>query len=217
MMYYYIGQCNFILRLMISYCPIWFYIAPSEITLSLINKYASYHCYWAIWPYMASFEIRIRLIISSYPTCFYIAFCEIILFFLFNIDDDDDDDDDDDNDYDQRGFCGMVDQRKTFSLIFSLDHCRQRFSQSWISDTPSRIWTCAEPEFRLCWMELCSSDTYITALLLSQLSLLSRSIILCYILWTNITSYDFIFPNMNLNFVLWNNTTCNDLILHFMI
>ena len=134
MMYYYIGQCNFILRLMISYCPIWFYIAPSEITLSLINKYASYHCYWAIWPYMASFEIRIRLIISSYPICFYIAFCEIILFFLFNIDDDDDDDDD--NDYDQRGFCGMVDQRKTFSLIFSLDHCRQRFSQSWISDKP---------------------------------------------------------------------------------
>ena len=74
---------------------------------------------------MASFEIRIRLIISSYPTCFYIAFCEIILFFLFNIDDDDDDDDD--NDYDQRGFCGMVDQRKTFSLIFSLDIAARDF------------------------------------------------------------------------------------------
>ena len=77
---------------------------------------------------MASFEIRIRLIISSYPICFYIAFCEIILSFLFNLDDDDHDDDD--NDYDQRGFCGMVDKRKTFSLIFSLDHCHQRFSQS---------------------------------------------------------------------------------------
>ena len=24
----------------------------------------------------------------------------------------------------------------------------------------SRIWTCAEPEFRLCWMELCSSGNH---------------------------------------------------------
>ena len=26
----------------------------------------------------------------------------------------------------------------------------------------SRIWTCAEPEFRLCWMKLCGSDNYYT-------------------------------------------------------
>ena len=26
----------------------------------------------------------------------------------------------------------------------------------------SRIWTCAEPEFRLCWMKLCSSDNHYT-------------------------------------------------------
>ena len=32
-------------------------------------------------------------------------------------------------------FCGMVDQRKVFSLIFSRDHC-QRSSPSQISDTP---------------------------------------------------------------------------------
>ena len=37
---------------------------------------------------------------------------------------------DDDDDY---GFCGMVDQRKVFSLIFSRDHC-QRPSPSQISD-----------------------------------------------------------------------------------
>ena len=32
-------------------------------------------------------------------------------------------------------FCGKVDRRKAFSLISSQDHC-QRFSPSWISDTP---------------------------------------------------------------------------------
>ena len=31
--------------------------------------------------------------------------------------------------------CGMVDQRKAFSLIFSRDYC-QRSSPSWISETP---------------------------------------------------------------------------------
>ena len=41
----------------------------------------------------------------------------------FNSDDDNDDDDDDDDDDDQL-FCGMVDRRKTFSLISSRDHCQ---------------------------------------------------------------------------------------------
>ena len=39
--------------------------------------------------------------------------------------DDDDDDDDDDDEF----FCGMVDRRKTFSLISRRDHC-QRSSPS---------------------------------------------------------------------------------------
>ena len=38
---------------------------------------------------------------------------------------------------------GMVDRRKAFSLISSRDH-----------------WTCAEPEFRLCRMKLCSSHNH---------------------------------------------------------
>ena len=46
-------------------------------------------------------------------------------------DDDDDDDDDDDNDDDEL-FCGIVDRRKAFSLLFSRDHC-QRSSTSRIS------------------------------------------------------------------------------------
>ena len=58
-------------------------------------------------------------------------------------------------------FCGMADQRKTFSLISSQDHS-QRYLPSRIFGTPSRIWTCAEPEFRLCWMKFCSSDNHYT-------------------------------------------------------
>ena len=43
----------------------------------------------------------------------------------FNSDDDNDDDDDDgDDDDDDELFCGMVDRRKTFSLISSCDHCQ---------------------------------------------------------------------------------------------
>ena len=59
-------------------------------------------------------------------------------------------------------FCGMVDRRQAFSLISSWDHYK-RSSPSRISEHPaSRIWTCAEPEFRLSWRKLCSSDNHYT-------------------------------------------------------
>ena len=59
-------------------------------------------------------------------------------------------------------FCGMVDWRKVFSLISSRDHC-QRSSPSRIFDTPrAGFEACAEPEFRLCWMNLCSSHNHYT-------------------------------------------------------
>ena len=41
----------------------------------------------------------------------------------------------DDDDDDDELFCGMVDQRKAFSLISSWDHC-QRSSPSRISNSP---------------------------------------------------------------------------------
>ena len=47
-------------------------------------------------------------------------------------------------------FSGMFDRQKAFSLITNQVHC-QRFSPSQISDT-LQDWTCAEAEFRLCWM-----------------------------------------------------------------
>ena len=53
-------------------------------------------------------------------------------------------------------FYGMVDRRKTFSLISSWDHC-QRSSPSRIS----RVWACAEPEFRL-WLWFLWKDYVLT-------------------------------------------------------
>ena len=53
-------------------------------------------------------------------------------------------------------FCGMVDRRKAFSPISSRDHCQGSTSAA------SRVWACAEPEFRLSWMKLCSSDNHYT-------------------------------------------------------
>ena len=56
-------------------------------------------------------------------------------------------------------FCGLVDWPKVFSLISSQDHCQRSFiANLWHS--MSRVWTCTEPEFRLSWMKLCSSDNH---------------------------------------------------------
>ena len=59
-------------------------------------------------------------------------------------------------------FHGMVDWRKVLNLISSQDQ-RHRSSPSRISDTTwVGFWTCTKPEFRLCWMKLCSSDNHYT-------------------------------------------------------
>ena len=49
------------------------------------------------------------------------------------------------------------------SIVSDLHHC-----ESWnLRHAASRTWTCAEPEFRLSWMKLCSSDNHYTALSVS--------------------------------------------------
>ena len=55
----------------------------------------------------------------------------------------------------------------------------QRFSPSQIPDTTNRVWTCVESDFRLCWMEFCSSDNHYT-------TAWSRDKILLETLWTEI-------------------------------
>ena len=54
-------------------------------------------------------------------------------------------------------FCGMVDRRKTFSLLFRRGHC-QRSLPSQSPTHLEQVWTCTEPEFWLSWMKLYSCD-----------------------------------------------------------
>ena len=46
-------------------------------------------------------------------------------------------------------FCGIVDRRKAFSLISSWDPLPEILNIANLRHAASRIWTCAEPEFRL--------------------------------------------------------------------
>ena len=55
-------------------------------------------------------------------------------------------------------FCCMIDQRKPFSLISS----REILTIANLLQLASRSWTCAEPEFRPCWMKSCTSDNLYT-------------------------------------------------------
>ena len=59
-------------------------------------------------------------------------------------------------------FCGMVDQRKTFTPYFHSEPLSEILSIANFRQTLSRISTCAESEFRRCWMRLCSSDNHCT-------------------------------------------------------
>ena len=69
-------------------------------------------------------------------------------------------------------FCGMVDRRKTYSLISSRDHC-QKFSRSRISRSRSGL-NLPEPKFRFSWTKPCSSDNHYTmAPLIFNVSLVS--------------------------------------------
>ena len=56
-------------------------------------------------------------------------------------------------------FCGMADRRKALSLISSRVEV---LTIANLRHASSRVWTCAEPEFRLCWGKFCSSDNHYT-------------------------------------------------------
>ena len=45
-------------------------------------------------------------------------------------------------------FCGMVDQRKAFSLISSRNHCQRSLTIANLRHAACRIWTCVKPEYR---------------------------------------------------------------------
>ena len=76
-------------------------------------------------------------------------------------DDDDDDDDDDDNDF----FLWHGWPTKVVKPYFLPGSLSEILTITNLWHAASRIWTCAEPEFRLIWIKLCSSDNpYTTAL-----------------------------------------------------
>ena len=55
-------------------------------------------------------------------------------------------------------FCDMVNRRKVSSLIFSRTPLSEILTIANLQHAASRIWTCAEPEFRFWRMKLYSSD-----------------------------------------------------------
>ena len=60
-------------------------------------------------------------------------------------------------------FCGMADRRKAFSLISSRNHSLSEIlTIANLQHAAIRVCACAEPEFRLSWMKLCSSDDHYT-------------------------------------------------------
>ena len=63
------------------------------------------------------------------------------------------------------GFCEMVDRQKAFTPYFQPVPLPDILTITNLRHAASRVWTCAESEFRLCWRKLCSSDNcYITAI-----------------------------------------------------
>ena len=53
-----------------------------------------------------------------------------------------------------------------------------------LQDTASRIWACTEPEFRLCWMKLYSSDNHYTTT--PCLKIWLYQVVIFYLLWYNV-------------------------------
>ena len=59
-------------------------------------------------------------------------------------------------------FCGMVGHRKALYPYFQLKPLSKILTIVNLQHAASKIWTCAEPEFRLSWMKLCRSDNHCT-------------------------------------------------------
>ena len=55
-------------------------------------------------------------------------------------------------------FCGMVDRRKVFMPYFQPGPLSEILTIANLWHAVSKVWTCAESEFRLCWTKLYSID-----------------------------------------------------------
>ena len=77
-------------------------------------------------------------------------------------DDDDEDDDDDDDDDDDELFLWYGWPTKDAYPYFQPGLLSEILTIANFREVANRIWICAEPEFRLIWMNLCSSDNHYT-------------------------------------------------------
>ena len=83
-------------------------------------------------------------------------------------------------------FCGMVDRRKA-EPYFQPGPLSEILTIANLRHAASRIWTCAEPVFRLWWMKLCSSDNHSTTALSVRYWLSARLVERVVDFVTNIT------------------------------
>ena len=77
----------------------------------------------------------------------------------------DDDDDDDDDDYDDDELL-LWNSWTTIVSYFQQRLLLEILTIANLWHAMSRIWTCPESEFRLCWTKLCSSDNHYTTVIL---------------------------------------------------
>ena len=59
-------------------------------------------------------------------------------------------------------FCIIVDRGKAFTPYFQPEPLSEILPFTNLLLAASSVWTCAESEFRLCWIKFCSSDNHYT-------------------------------------------------------
>ena len=74
----------------------------------------------------------------------------------------DSDDNDDNDDHDEELFLWYGWPTKDIKPYFQPGPLSEILTIANLQYAASRIWTCTEPEFKFCWMKLCSSDNHYT-------------------------------------------------------
>ena len=99
----------------------------------------------------------------------------------------------DDNDDDDKLFLWYGWQTKGVSSYFQLGSFAEILTIANLRLAASRIWTCAEPDFVLCWRKLCSSDNHYTTApkRLFSVGRFCSNIITCLALCTVAANKDF--------------------------
>lgn len=106
-------------------------------------------------------------------------------------------------------FCRMVDRRKALSLTSRPGPKSEFLINTNLRHNANRIWKCAELEFRLCWMRLCSSDNHWTTALLifSLISHFSKNMLISFFFRNLRLFTKFCFSSKSLYYIVVNSFT----------